>query len=78
MVLVTIELVGDSSISTISNLAMNTRREATNIFRGDFACGDPQAAEELLIEEGMKLIDRQEESIRKSIDSIIYNDIAHV
>lgn len=53
---------------------MDTHQEATNIFREDLACGDTQAALELLFEEGLKLVDRKVADIRESTDTVITNE----
>jgi hypothetical protein len=57
---------------------METRQEATNIFREDFACGDRRAAQELLEEEAIKLVDRKSESIEECLEIILDNEYVAV
>jgi hypothetical protein len=73
-----IKLARDSSTSTPSNLAMDIHQETTNIFREDFSCGDRRAAEELLYEEAIELVDRKSESIEKCIAIILDNEYVAV
>jgi hypothetical protein len=75
---VTIELARNSSTSIPSNLAMDTHQGTPNIFREDFSCGDSRAAQDLLEEETMKLVDRKCKSIDESVRIILDNQFVAV
>jgi hypothetical protein len=57
---------------------MDTHQGTPNIFREDFSCGDSRAAQDLLEEETMKLVDRKCKSIDESVRIILDNQFVAV